>query len=91
VCEKFRLDYRLFSFPFTDYGVKSSFFLKIFDPYQPVADITFGGAGLKKDFMKAHLQRIPFEGNSLSAKQILATEYVYWLLKAIIGRNSISR
>lgn len=91
VCGKFGLSYRLFSFPFTDSGVKKSFFQKIFDPEQPLADITFGGAGLKKDFMTSHLQRIPFEGTSHSAEQILASEYVYYLLKAFAGRNRIKR
>ena len=91
VCVKFGLDYRLFSFPFTDSGVKRSFFQKIFDPEQPVADITFGGAGLKKDFIASHLQRIPFEGTQLSAEQILASEYVYYLMKAFTGRNRIKR
>lgn len=91
VCGKFGLNYRLFSFPFTDSGVKRSFFQKIFNPEHPVADITFGGAGLKKDFMTSHLQRIPFEGTSLSAKQILTSEYVYWLIKAIAGMNRIKR
>ena len=91
VCMKFGLSYRLFSFPFTDSGVKRSFFQKIFDPEQPVADITFGGAGLKKDFMTSQIQRIPFEGTSLSGEQILTSEYVYYLLKAFAGRNRIKR
>ncbi len=91
VCGKFGLSYRLFSFPFTDSGVKKKFFQKIFDPEQPSADITFGEAGLKKDFITSHLQRIPFEGTSLSAKQILTSEYVYYLLKAFAGRNRIKR
>jgi peptidoglycan/xylan/chitin deacetylase (PgdA/CDA1 family) len=91
VCGKFGLSYRLFSFPFTDSGVKRNFFQKIFDPEQPVADITFGGAGLKRDCMSSHLQRIPFEETSLSAKQILLSEYFYYLLKAFAGRNRIKR
>jgi peptidoglycan/xylan/chitin deacetylase (PgdA/CDA1 family) len=91
VCSKFGLNYRLFSFPFTDSGVKRSFFQMIFNPEQPIADITFGGAGLKKDFIPSHLQRIPFEGTSISAEQILSSEYGYWILKAFACRNRIKR
>jgi peptidoglycan/xylan/chitin deacetylase (PgdA/CDA1 family) len=91
IAGKFGLNYRLFSFPFTDSGVKSSFFRKVFDPKNPVADITFGGAGLKDDFVPNHIQRIPFEESSLGARQILTSEYSYWLLKAIAGRNRIKR
>jgi len=91
ICDKFGLNYRLFSFPFTDYGVSAKFFQKVFDPGNPIADITFGGAGLKKESLPRHLQRIPFEEFSLSAKQILTSEYSYYALKAITGRNRTKR
>jgi peptidoglycan/xylan/chitin deacetylase (PgdA/CDA1 family) len=91
VCTKFGLNYRLFSFPFTDFGVSAGFFEKIFDPVHPIADITFGGAGLKKDFRTEHLQRIPFEEASLGAGQILTSEYLYYAMKAIAGKNRITR
>jgi peptidoglycan/xylan/chitin deacetylase (PgdA/CDA1 family) len=91
ICERFGLNYRLFSFPFTDAGVGKSFFQKIFDPENPIADLTFGGAGLKKEVIQGHIQRIPFEGTSLNAGQILGSEYLYWVMKAIAGRNRINR
>ena len=91
LCKRFGLDYRFFSFPFTDEGVTRQFFQRIFDPRDPVADITFGEAGMKKDTFPDHFQRIPFEGTSLPAKQLLAGEYAWWMLKSLAGRNGIKR
>jgi len=88
---KFGIKEKLFSFPFTDHGVKKSFFDMVFDPMQPLADLTFGGAGLKQDSIHRNIQRIPFEGTSLDAKQILATEYLYYMIKSIFGKNTIRR
>ena len=89
--EKFGLKLNLFSFPFTDFGVKKHFFDTVFDPGNPVADLTFGGAGLKRDPVQRNIQRIPFEGTTLTAKQILSTEYTYYIIKAIFGKNLIRR
>jgi peptidoglycan/xylan/chitin deacetylase (PgdA/CDA1 family) len=89
--ENFGLQYSLFSFPFTDFGISRSFFGKILDPADPVADITFGGAGLKNDSVRQNIQRIPFEGTHLTAAQILATEYLYYMIKSIFGKNLIKR
>jgi len=91
ICGKFGIKEKLFCFPFTDYGVKQSFFDKVFDPSNPIADFTFGGAGMKLDSISRNIQRIPFEGTSLPAKQILATEYLYYMIKSIFGKNLIRR
>jgi peptidoglycan/xylan/chitin deacetylase (PgdA/CDA1 family) len=91
VCGRFQLDYRVFSFPFTDFNVKKSFFERLFDPASPIADVTFGGAGMKKDSVGRNIQRIPFEGTGLRAKQILGTEYLYYMMKSVMGRNTIKR
>ncbi len=88
---KFGIKEKLFSFPFTDHGIKKSFFDVVFDPSQPLADLTFGGAGLKQDSIRRNIQRIPFEGTSLNAKQILGTEYLYYIIKSIFGKNLIRR
>ena len=88
---KFGVKEKLFSFPFTDHGIKKSFFDAVFDPTQPIADLTFGGAGLKQDSIPANIQRIPFEGTSMNAKQILGTEYLYYIIKSIFGKNLIRR
>jgi len=91
VRSKFGIEEKLFCFPFTDYGVKQSFFRQVFDPLQPLADLTFGGAGLKSDSISRNIQRVPFEGTSMDAKQILGTEYLYYIIKAIFGKNLIRR
>jgi len=88
---KFGIKEKLFSFPFTDHDVKKTFFDAVFDPLKPIADLTFGGAGLKQDSIPRNIQRIPFEGTSLNAKQILGTEYLYYMIKSIFGKNLIRR
>jgi peptidoglycan/xylan/chitin deacetylase (PgdA/CDA1 family) len=91
VTGRFGIREKLFSFPFTDHEVNMSFFDTVFDPEQRLADLTFGGAGLKNDSVRKNIQRIPFEGTSLDAKQILGTEYLYYMIKSIFGKNIIRR
>ena len=86
VVNGFDLPYKVFSFPFTDDGVTISFF----DEIAKETDLTFGCAGLKEDTAKNHLQRIPMETNK-SGKEIIKQEYLYYLMKGIVGRNKIVR
>ena len=88
---EFGLKHRIFSFPFTDFGVKNTFFDSVFNESNPLADLAFGGAGLKKDSIKRNIQRIPFEGTELTGQQILTTEYIYYIIKSIFGKNLIRR
>lgn len=85
----FTLSYRVFAFPFTDHGIGKKFFNRIYETTQPKANLTFGVAGLKKDVFY-NLQRIPMEKN-ISAKKIIQAEYMYYYLKAGIGKNVIRR
>ena len=85
--EKFNLDYAAFAFPFTDHGVEAQFF----DRLKNKLDISFGTAGLKKKEYGFHHHRIIMEDNVLTAEQILKAEYLYYLLKAPFGKNSIKR
>ena len=87
----FKLDYRLFSFPFSDHNVSKNFFEKVFDPVNPVADITFGTSGLKKDSCIRNKQRIPVEIEDYTAKEIVYGEYLYYICKAFFGKNVIKR
>lgn len=80
----------LFAFPFTDDGVSKSFFEKIAQSENAPA-LTFGCAGLKNDSIASNLQRIPLEVSGRTAKEILTTEYLYYMAKAIINRNIIQR
>ncbi len=87
----FKLDYKLFSFPFTDYGVSKEFFDVIFQKDNAIADISFGTAGLKKDTCKKNIQRIPFEIANFTSQEIVYGEYLYYLLKAMLHKNTIRR
>ncbi len=87
----FDLDYRLFSFPFSDSGISRSFFEKIFDPVNPVADMTFGTAGLKKDSCIRNIQRIPVEKRNYTAEEIVYAEYLYYICKVFFCKNMLKR
>lgn len=88
--KKFDINYRVFAFPFTDYGVKKDFFEQIFEKEK--FDLCFGGAGLKSDLIEKNLQRFPMESqNNYSAKKMLSMEYLYYILKMPFGKNVIRR
>jgi peptidoglycan/xylan/chitin deacetylase (PgdA/CDA1 family) len=89
ICTKFSIAYKIFSFPFTDYNVSKEFFYQI--NANGIAENTFGCAGQKKDIVSTNFQRIPFEMNRLSGKQILNSELLYYLLRIPFGKNMISR
>ena len=91
VQQEFGLTYGLFSFPFTDEGVSSSFFTALSAEEMPPLDATFGTAGLKEDPVDFHFQRIPMEMKKIPASRILKGEYTYYLLKGLLGRNKIAR
>jgi peptidoglycan/xylan/chitin deacetylase (PgdA/CDA1 family) len=90
ISNKFGLGYRLFSFPFTDYGVSRKFFDFVLEE-KKVADYTFGCAGLKTDVHPKHIQRIPLEGNEMTAEDSLRREFFYFWLKLPFGKNRIRR
>lgn len=78
----------LFSFPFTDFNVKKSFFEQIAGEI----DLTFGTANMKKDEIVTNLQRIPMErAEYKDAESILKAEYLFFILKKMVGRHIIYR
>lgn len=88
--ENFKLSYRVFAFPFTDFGVSAAFFDKILTKAN--FQLTFGGAGLKQEQIKGQLQRFGLEtAVERPARQLIHTEYCYYLLKALLGKNTIRR
>lgn len=89
VQQKFDLKHRLFSFPFTDFGVSKAFFETIHQ--QKTCTATFGCAGQKADTANHHFQRIPFEKDHFSAEEILKTELFYSSIKQLLGKNTIDR
>lgn len=86
--DEFNLTQQLFAFPFTDHGVGKEFFSKV---YEAGIDYTFGGAGIKNDIDKRQLQRVPMEGWDATAQQILKSEYLYYLLRTPLFKNTIQR
>ncbi len=89
ITRKFRLDYKVFAFPFTDYGISKAFFY--FLEEHKITDLTFGCAGQKQEKVRNHFQRIPFEINDLSAKEIHNAELLYYLMKVPFGKNTLER
>jgi len=67
VSNKFNLNYRIFAFPFTDYGIDKRTFNKIYTVGN--INLTFGSAGIKHDEVKRNLQRIPVEEFNLSIEK----------------------
>ncbi len=89
ISDKFNLRYRVFAFPFTDYGINTNIFNRIYA--EGNMDLTFGSAGMKHDSFKRNLQRIPVEEFNLSIDKRLKADYVYYLFKALFFRNTIRR
>jgi peptidoglycan/xylan/chitin deacetylase (PgdA/CDA1 family) len=89
ICSIFSLDYRTFSFPYTDFNVSRDFFNKVYN--ENIVDITFGCAGQKREVFLNHFQRISFERDYLTAKEIYNSELLYFIFKAFFGRNTIKR
>ncbi|HLO60028.1 MAG TPA: polysaccharide deacetylase family protein [Bacteroidales bacterium] len=91
VWQNFSPPVRLFSFPFTDFGVRQEFFDRVLNSQPPLADFTFGCAGLKYDMIARNIQRIPMEERGLPAQDIMRGETLYFRMKSVIGKNTIQR
>ena len=88
--QHFDLKEDLFAFPFTDHQVTLSFFNEICK--DSTIQLSFGGAGLKKEMIKNHIQRIAAEDKQCRPLQeIVKTEYLYYILKALFRKNTIHR
>lgn len=81
---------KTFAFPYTDFNVPDSIFE--WARQNQLWDISFGTAGMKDEAMPNHLQRIPMESKEMmSGKKVIRTEYIWYSLKSILGRNKVSR
>lgn len=85
--KRFSVTTRYFSFPFTTDGVPRGIIHQLLD--EGVASALMGTAGLKKTGRQNYIQRIPMEGFRASALETLQTEYLYYLLKAPLGKNRL--
>jgi peptidoglycan/xylan/chitin deacetylase (PgdA/CDA1 family) len=81
---------KLFAFPYTDFNVPDTVFE--WANSNEIWDLSFGTAGMKDERMLNHLQRIPMESSAgASCKKIIRTEYVWYYLKSVLGKNKVSR
>lgn len=87
--QKFNLEYKVFSFPFTDFGISRAFYQKLKE--KNVASMVFGCAGIKKDFAAISQQRIPIELYKESCKTALKKEYLYYLFLKATGKAKMQR
>ena len=85
------IDYRIFSFPFSDNGVPAEFFREIVSEDLPGVEASFGTRGLKKDSVSFHHQRIPMENGTVPGNILIRGEYFYYLLKGLFGQNEVER
>lgn len=80
----------VFAFPFTDHFLPQEFYRNLHAaPNAPL--VTFGTSGLKKDMAPRSAQRISMEKPSLNANGIIFSEYLYFLFKALMGKNLLRR
>ena len=86
----FTLNYKVFAFPFTDAFVSKAFFERILE--KEGFQLTFGGAGLKHELIKGHLQRFGMENSKLkTAQKMIHTEFCYYIIKSLFRKNIIQR
>jgi peptidoglycan/xylan/chitin deacetylase (PgdA/CDA1 family) len=79
------IDYKTFSFPFSDHGVSEKFFNKI------DLDLSFGISKFKKDEILTNIHRIDMEKSTINTKQLLIKEYLKYFVNTSLGRNKIKR
>jgi peptidoglycan/xylan/chitin deacetylase (PgdA/CDA1 family) len=90
VTGRFEQNIRVFSFPFTDDGLKASLFHRL--KANNVLDYTFGTAGLKFDEFPFHLQRIPVEQHRhWDLKKVMHFEYFYFKIRNLFSANTVKR
>jgi peptidoglycan/xylan/chitin deacetylase (PgdA/CDA1 family) len=86
---RFGLEYKYFSFPFTDYGVQDEIIDELFR--RRIIDAGFGAAGLKEDRWPGYMQRVPMEVAGLDARKILRGELKRRRIRLIRRNNLASR
>lgn len=88
VKQEFGMNDGLFSFPYTDFGIKKSFFSSVTND----VCLTFGTANLKRDCITTNHQRIPMEVPGYEdPARIIKNQYLLHWLKQLTGRSEIKR
>jgi peptidoglycan/xylan/chitin deacetylase (PgdA/CDA1 family) len=70
--DRYKLDYRVFAFPYSDHGVSRRYFEEIYS----AVDATFGTQGLLVDSIKSNYQRISLEKFPFPARRTVKFEYL---------------
>ena len=86
---KFNLNYKVFSFPFTDYQVSTQFFRDINKDNS--IDFTAGCSGIKQDSVKNNIHRIVMDEYDLKGRDRIKIDYFYYLIKSVFNKNKIIR
>jgi len=86
---RFQVSTRYFSFPFTSAGIPMEVIHRLLD--EGDAEVLLGTAGLKLRDNPRFIQRIPMEEFNSPAGKALKTEFLYYLMKGILGQNKISQ
>ncbi|MFA7447255.1 MAG: polysaccharide deacetylase family protein [Weeksellaceae bacterium] len=89
VKEKLNLDYKIFSFPFTDDGVKNDFFKSVFE--ENSCDLTFATQRMKTDEFPQNIHRFGLEPNINSVEIFFLKRYSIYLLNSFFNKNKIIR
>lgn len=85
---KFALKTKVFSFPFTDFGVPMSLFERLRN--NKVIDASLGTAGMKNDTALNNYQRVAMETGK-SAPQTIAEAQLKMIARRILNINTIKR
>jgi len=87
--KEFNLKDLYFSFPFSDESVEIKFMDWLYNTAN--CRLSFGISGIKSDYIKFHIHRIPFEQESTRVQDIIKNEYLYFIVKSIFNKNRIKR
>ena len=80
---------RYFSFPFSDEEVKMAFFDWMNE--EGNCKLSFGVSGLKDDYKRNHLHRIPMDECMSNPGRFIKSEFVYFMVKSFFNKNKIGR
>ncbi len=83
--QRFAVTTGYFSFPFTSFGVPDHVIETLLNGQ--VAEALMGTSGMKQTGRFRFIQRIPMEEFNESALNAIKAEYLYYLIKAPLGRN----
>ena len=87
LCDRFSVDYRVFSFPFSDKGISTSFFRII----ENELDATFSNRGYFEDPVLFNCQRISVEKSEVAVRDALKYHYSRKLMYRLRKRHVIRR